>query len=241
MGNCLSRTLRQRTALVLPAAFQAESVIPVASAAHKKCGSVHSFLPTLGEDSSTPHFFSSSPTHKEGSSTPPSPPSSPTHKESGSLPSSSPTHKEGGSTPPSPPSSPTHKESGSTLQSLSMRPTHTEDGSTHSQSLHSNIKNKAYKAMLICHDKLVTALATDYLNVAGFLLARGFISDEISAKMLLPSSTPNEKATILVTAVREMIKNAPQQFPELMEILSEHTSTKLIVKSLQSAYQGELG
>ena len=124
-----------------------------------------------------------------------------------------------------------------------MCPTHKGGGLTHSQSLHSSIKNEANKAMLTCHDKLVTALATDYLNVAGFLLARGFITDEISAKMLPTSSTPNEKASTLVTAVREMIKNhdAPQQFPELMEILSEHTSTKWIVKSLQSAYQGELG
>ena len=95
--------------------------------------------------------------------------------------------------------------------------------------------------MLACHDKLVTALAMDCLNIAGVLLAQGFISDEISAKMLLTSSTPNEKATILVIAVREKIKIARQQFPELMNIFSEHTSTKCIAKLLQSAYQGDIG
>ena len=104
----------------------------------------------------------------------------------------------------------------------------------------SKIESEAYKAILTCHDKLVTALATDHLNIAGLLLAKEFISDEVFDRMLLPYSTPNEKAAILVTAVREKIKLAPQQFQELMELFSEHSSAKYIVKSLQSAYQGEL-
>ena len=57
--------------------------------------------------------------------------------------------------------------------------------------------------------------------------------------MLLPYSTPNEKANILVTAVREKIKLVPQQFPELVKLFSENNSVKCIVKSLQSAYQRE--
>ena len=104
---------------------------------------------------------------------------------------------------------------------------------------HSNVDNEGYKAMLTCHDKLVTALATDYLTIAGALLAHGFVSEEVSAKMLLPSSTPNEKATVIVTAVRERIKIAPQHFMELVKIFSEHTSTKCVVSLLQSTYQGE--
>ena len=106
---------------------------------------------------------------------------------------------------------------------------------------HSNIDKEGYKAMLACHDKLVTAIATDYLTIAGILLACGFISEEVSSKMLLPSSTPIEKATILVTALRERIKIAPQHFSELVRILSENTSTECIVSSLQSSFQGEIG
>ena len=99
---------------------------------------------------------------------------------------------------------------------------------------------EGYKAVIACHNKLVTALATDYLTVAGTLLARGFVSEEVPAKMLLPYSTPIEKATILITAIRERIKVAPQQFPVLLNILSEHASTECVVKVLQSAYQGEI-
>ena len=106
---------------------------------------------------------------------------------------------------------------------------------------HSNIDNEGYKAMLACHDKLVTAIATDYLTIAGILLACGFISEEVSSKMLLPSSTPTEKATILVTAMRERIKIAPQHFSELVRILSRNTSTECIVSLLQSTYQGKIG
>ena len=122
----------------------------------------------------------------------------------------------------------TNKEDVSVRPSLTANP----ELSSHSHDPNTDINNEGYKAMLAYHDKLVITLATDYLNIAGVLLARGFISDEISAKMLLPSSTPNEKATILVTAVREKIKLTPQQFPELMKTFSEHTSTKCIVKLL---------
>ena len=140
-----------------------------------------------------------------------------------------------------------YKKGDSTHQTLSSSE---EDRSTHLQEInedsggtnvcHSDVDNEGYKTMLACHDKLVTALATDYLTIAGALLARGFVSEEIPAKMLLPSSTPIEKATILITAVRERIKIDPQQFPVLLNILSEHVSMECMVKLLQSAYQGEI-
>ena len=116
-------------------------------------------------------------------------------------------------------------------------------GLTYGQLRHSNTAgNEACKAMLTCHDKLITSLANDYLNIAGLLLAREFISDELSAKMLLPSLTPKEKATFPVTAIREKIKLDPQmlQFTELMKLFSIHDSTKCIVSLLQSAYKGEV-
>ena len=125
-----------------------------------------------------------------------------------------------------------------------------EDRSTHLSELsidsgtnicHSNVQldNEGYKAMLACHDKVVAALAMDYLTIAGALLTREFVSEEVFSKMLLPSSTPYEKGAILVTAAREGIKIAPQRFLELVKIFSEHTSTKSVVNLLQSAYQGE--
>ena len=88
--------------------------------------------------------------------------------------------------------------------------------------------------------QLVTAFAIDCLNiVAGLLYAQGYISDEISAKMLLPL-TPNEEATLLVVAFREKIKLAPQlMFPELVKLFLENNSTKCIVNLLQSAKQGD--
>ena len=47
----------------------------------------------------------------------------------------------------------------------------------------------AYKAMIHCHDKLVTALSTDIITISGVLLAKEFIPSEISNKMLLPNFT----------------------------------------------------
>ena len=111
--------------------------------------------------------------------------------------------------------------------------------STRSQFHHdTNLENEAFKALVACHNELVTAIANDHLNIAGHLLAQGYISDEVFAKTLL-SSTPNEKATLLVTAVREKIKIAPQLLPKLVKLFSESNSTKCITNFLQSAKQGE--
>ena len=51
---------------------------------------------------------------------------------------------------------------------------------------HSNSDNEGYKVMLTCHDKLITALAADYLNIARALLTRKLISDDILA--IIPNS-----------------------------------------------------
>ena len=111
---------------------------------------------------------------------------------------------------------------------------------SYANSYNNIINNEGYNVILSCHDKLVTAIATDYLIIAGDLLTHGFISEEVFAKMLLPSSTPNEKATVLVTAMRERIKLAPQHFSELVTLFSEHTSTKCVVSLLQSTHQGKV-
>ena len=90
----------------------------------------------------------------------------------------------------------------------------------------------AYKAIIRCHDKLVTALSTDILSISGVLVAKEFVPAELSCKMLLPNLTPQEKATSLVIAIKEKIKLAPSRFQELIKIFSEQTCTKDIVKSL---------
>ena len=127
--------------------------------------------------------------------------------------------------------SPTHEEVGSTIS----------HGHTHGhQSTNTVTENKGFKAVLTCHDKLVSALSPDPCTIAGILMANGFIPPEIQAKMLFTSSTPHEKATILVTVLREKIKIAPKGFHELMKILSELTWTKDIAETLQSAYQGSV-
>ena len=110
---------------------------------------------------------------------------------------------------------------------------------THNQSQCTNLENEAFKAMITRHNELVLAVvAGGHLKIAGLLLGRGFISEETHAKMHLPL-TPNEKASLLVIAVRDKIKLAPQMFQELMKLLSENDSTKDVVNSLWSAKQGE--
>ena len=95
-----------------------------------------------------------------------------------------------------------------------------------------------YQTMIRCHDKLVATLSANYLCVAETLLANNLIPEEIFAKMLLLSSTPHEKASILVTSVRERIKVTPKRFHDFLSILSKQAWTKDIVEILLSHYQG---
>ena len=91
-----------------------------------------------------------------------------------------------------------------------------------------------YKAIVHCHDKLVTALSTDILSISNILFAKEFIPDEMFKKMLLPTLSQQERATILVIAITEKIKLVPNRFQELIKIFSEQTCTKDIVTSLTS-------
>ena len=114
------------------------------------------------------------------------------------------------------------------------------DGSTQSHTHQSNSsvpENKESLTILTYQDKLINAISADTLNVAGVLREHDFISDEVSGKILRPSSTPQEKATVLVSAVKKKIKTAPKRFPELIRVLSEQVSTKDVAEMLHSAYQ----
>ena len=97
----------------------------------------------------------------------------------------------------------------------------------------------AYKQIIRCHDKLVTALSTDILTISNILFAKEFIPDETFKKMLLLTLSQQEKATILVIAITEKIKLAPNRFQELIKILSEQTCTRDIVKGISSCISCE--
>ena len=88
------------------------------------------------------------------------------------------------------------------------------------------------------HD-LMLALSNEPVGVAGTLLGKGFISNEVMSKMLDVAYTPTEKATILIEAVRNKIELAPSKFMELLDILSEVVCAKDIVESLRCTYQSE--
>ena len=98
----------------------------------------------------------------------------------------------------------------------------------------SSSSESEYKAMIHYHDKLVTALSTDILSMSGILVTNEFVPAEISNKMLLPTLTPQEKATSLVTAITEKIKLAPDRFQELINIFSEQPCTKDVLTQLSS-------
>ena len=124
--------------------------------------------------------------------------------------------------------------------SVSTSQTHEDGGSTQSHTRQSNItlsENKESRIILTYQDKLINVISANTLSIAGILLEYEFISDEVSSKLLRPSSTPQDKATILVNAIRKKIKTDPKKFPELIRVFSEEVSTKDIAAILQSAYQ----
>ena len=88
------------------------------------------------------------------------------------------------------------------------------------------------------HD-LMLALSNEPVGLAGILLGKGFISSEVMSKMLVLAYTPEEKAAILIEAVRNKIELAPSRFTQYLEILSEVTCAKEVVESLHFTYQSE--
>ena len=90
-----------------------------------------------------------------------------------------------------------------------------------------------HQIMLRCNDKLITALSLDPQGIAEVLLAKGLIPENTEAQVR-QCSTSREKATILVTTVRQRIEIAPKRFQEFFDILSKQEWTKDIMKVLQS-------
>ena len=97
-----------------------------------------------------------------------------------------------------------------------------------------SIANEPLQVMLRCNDKLIAALSLDPQGIAGILLAKGLIPANTEAQVR-QCSTSREKATILVTVIRQRIEVAPKRFHEFLNILSEIAWTKDILEVLQSS------
>ena len=91
-----------------------------------------------------------------------------------------------------------------------------------------------YQILLRYNVELIAALSENPLGIAETLLSKGFISDNTRAQMTLPQSTPQNKASTLVNAIRNKIKIAPKRYQEFLDILSDQAWTKDIVEALQS-------
>ena len=95
------------------------------------------------------------------------------------------------------------------------------------------------KSILKQTPDLITALSNDPLGVAEILLSKELICEEVHSEMLIDSYIPRKKAAILVKAVRNTIKIAPDKFQVFLEILSEVVCAKEVVERLHSTYQSE--
>ena len=92
--------------------------------------------------------------------------------------------------------------------------------------------NEPLQVVFRCNDKLVTALSLDPQGIAGLLLAKGLIPENIEAQMH-QHFTPREKATILVTALRQRIEVTPKRFHDFLDILTKQEWTKDLLEILQ--------
>ena len=124
--------------------------------------------------------------------------------------------------------------------SVSISQTHEDNFSTQSHACQSkSLVSESKESLIILkyQDKLISALLANTLSIARVLSENEFISDEIFGRSLHPSSTSQEKATILVDAIREKIRSVPERFSDLILVFSKQVSTKDIAGMLQSAYQ----
>ena len=131
-------------------------------------------------------------------------------------------------------SDPSHQQQHTNLKDESVQTTSLEGTSTVSSAgLSSSSSEEPHQVMLRCNDKLITALSLDPEGIAGVLLAKGLIPENTDAQVR-QCSTPREKATILVTTVRQRIEIAPKRFEEFLDILSKQEWTKDILEIFKS-------
>ena len=92
-------------------------------------------------------------------------------------------------------------------------------------------------AMIECHAKLTSALASDIVKISGLLLSKQIISTATQERMLLSSITEMEKASFLVGAVRSAAESSSQKFRDFIEVLSREQMTEDVAKELASNYE----
>ena len=95
--------------------------------------------------------------------------------------------------------------------------------------------NEPHQIMLRYNDKLITALSLDPQGISRILLAKGLIPEHTESQMQ-QSSTSCEKATILVSTVRQVVKISPKQFHVFLDILSKQAWMKDIMEELKSCH-----
>ena len=83
------------------------------------------------------------------------------------------------------------------------------------------------------HDILINRLSCDPVEYAHHLLADKIISSSDNSKMKLPSLTPTEKATLLMSAVRERVESNPSTIHGFLKILLKDESNRDIVKVIE--------
>ena len=131
-------------------------------------------------------------------------------------------------------SDPSHLQQHTSLKDESVQTMSSESTSTvSSPKLSSSSSEEPYQVMLRYNDKLVTALSLDPLGISRILLAKGLIPEHTEAQMQ-QSSTSYEKATILASTVRQVVKISPKQFHVFLDILSKQTWMKDTTEELRS-------
>ena len=98
----------------------------------------------------------------------------------------------------------------------------------------SSTTNNPHQIMLRYNDKLITALSLDPQGISRILLAKGLIPEHTEVQMQQGSGTSCDKAAILVTTVRQVIKMSPKRFHAFLDILTEQALMEDIVEELKS-------
>ena len=99
-------------------------------------------------------------------------------------------------------------------------------------------KNMAeVKTLNECNYKLTIALSTEPLTIASELLAKNLIPVGIMDEMHLFTFTDRQKASKLVTAVRNAVELNPENYKVFVDVLEKEPWCRDIVTILTATYQ----
>lgn len=89
-----------------------------------------------------------------------------------------------------------------------------------------------YRTLLECFDKLVTALKSDPASVAVHLAAKGLTP----ADGVTDQRTKAEQARWMASEILGKVSLVPSRYDDILNVLSEHTWLRDMVKILNSTY-----